>query len=247
MKNHVWRAVLSVMLIAAMLCTGLTVPVKAAASISDKNVSLVVGEQKKLSVKGASGTVTWSSNKKSVADVSKSGVVTAKKAGSAVITAKVGKKSYTCKVTVKKLPKDYATVNGVKVKVGKKVVITYKIQSKTPVLGITLNYFYDRKGLKITNTEEQRMKLWFANEAFYEYHDTETDETYDLFHLIGIDKNDPYKTSAVDCKTAKVFDQPEIKVLKSGNYTYKGRFRYIYDKDYKDIKNYKITESIKVK
>lgn len=48
-------------------------------------------------------------------------------------------------------------------------------------------------------------------------------------------------------KKAKVFDQPEIKVLKSGNYTYKGRFYGIRDKDSKEIKDYKITESIKVK
>jgi len=42
----------------------------------------------------------WSSSKKSVATVSKKGKVVAKKAGSATITAKIGKKKYKCKVKV---------------------------------------------------------------------------------------------------------------------------------------------------
>lgn len=49
--------------------------------------------------------VKWSSSKKSVATVKAAGsscVVTAKNIGTAVITAKVGKKSYKCQVTVKK-------------------------------------------------------------------------------------------------------------------------------------------------
>ena len=40
-------------------------------------------------------------SKKSVASVSSKGVVTAKKKGTAIITAKIGKKKYTCKITVR--------------------------------------------------------------------------------------------------------------------------------------------------
>lgn len=47
-------------------------------------------------------TVTWTSNKASVAEVSAAGVVTAKSEGEAVITATCGSKSATCKVTVVK-------------------------------------------------------------------------------------------------------------------------------------------------
>lgn len=44
--------------------------------------------------------VTFSSKNKRVATISKSGVVRAKRAGQAVICAKIGRKTYTCKVTV---------------------------------------------------------------------------------------------------------------------------------------------------
>ena len=64
-------------------------------------IHLLLGKTAKLKVKNYKGTVKWSSNKKKVAAVSKKGVVTAKKKGTAVITAKAGKKKLKCKVTVK--------------------------------------------------------------------------------------------------------------------------------------------------
>ena len=69
-------------------------------SISQKKLTLKVGAQKKLKIRGTKKKVTWSSDKKKVATVSKKGVVKAKKKGKAVITARVGKKKYKCKVTV---------------------------------------------------------------------------------------------------------------------------------------------------
>lgn len=47
-----------------------------------------------------------SSSNKSVATVSSNGKVKPQKAGKATITAKIGKKSYKCKVTVKKASKN---------------------------------------------------------------------------------------------------------------------------------------------
>ncbi len=76
--------------------------------ISAKKMTLQVGSKKTLTVKkaGKNATLKWSSSKKSVATVSKKGVVKAVKAGTANVKCKVvtkGKKHYTltCKVTVK--------------------------------------------------------------------------------------------------------------------------------------------------
>lgn len=49
-----------------------------------------------------SKTVKWSTNNKKVATVSSKGKVTGKKTGACTVTAKVGFKSYKCKVTVKR-------------------------------------------------------------------------------------------------------------------------------------------------
>lgn len=72
----------------------------AAPKLSKSKCNLEVGQKKKLKLKNATGTVTWSSSDSKVAKVSKKGVVTAKKPGTAVITAKYEQKSYTCKVKV---------------------------------------------------------------------------------------------------------------------------------------------------
>lgn len=74
----------------------------AAIKLNTTKKTLYVGSSYKLKVKGASQKITWKSSKKSVAKVSKKGVVKAKSAGSATITAKVARKKLRCKITVKK-------------------------------------------------------------------------------------------------------------------------------------------------
>lgn len=81
----------------------MALPAQAAVKLSNTKVTLDQGEKKTLKVKGTAKKVTWSSSNKSIASVSSKGVVTAKKAGTAKITAKVGSKKYTCKVTVRKV------------------------------------------------------------------------------------------------------------------------------------------------
>ena len=81
-------------------------PVQAASSvmISKSKVTLYEGKSTTLTVKKGSKKVSgvkWSTSNKKVATVSSKGKVTAKKKGTATITAKVSKKSYKCKVTVK--------------------------------------------------------------------------------------------------------------------------------------------------
>ena len=58
------------------------------------------GQKVTLKVTGTSKKAKWSSSNAKVAKVSK-GKVTAVKKGKATIKAKVGKKTYTCKITVK--------------------------------------------------------------------------------------------------------------------------------------------------
>lgn len=71
------------------------------AKISKTKLNLKAGKSGKLSVKGAKGSVKWSSSKKAVAVVSKTGKVMAKKKGIAIVSAKVNGKTLKCKVTVK--------------------------------------------------------------------------------------------------------------------------------------------------
>lgn len=76
-------------------------------SLNKKKATLHAGEtlklKAKLKPKGSTAKIKWKSSKKKVASVSKSGTVTARKKGKAVITAQLpnGKKAK-CKVTVKK-------------------------------------------------------------------------------------------------------------------------------------------------
>lgn len=75
-------------------------------SLSKTSTSIIVGDSQTLSViYNPSGTtddktVTWTSSNSNVATVSNTGKVTAKGIGEAVITAKVGNHTATCKVTV---------------------------------------------------------------------------------------------------------------------------------------------------
>lgn len=80
--------------------------------LNAKTMTLQVGQKKTLKVKnaGKKAKLKWSSNKKSIATVSKKGVVKAVKAGNAVVTCKVTIKNgkttkLTCKVAVKKTAK----------------------------------------------------------------------------------------------------------------------------------------------
>ena len=84
------------------MCTSVASDVSAASvKLNKKNLTIRVGENFKLKVKGkVKGKVKWTSSKKSVATVSSKGLVKAKKKGKTVITAKAGKKKMKCKVSV---------------------------------------------------------------------------------------------------------------------------------------------------
>jgi len=69
--------------------------------LNKTKATVYAGKTVQLKLKGTTKKVTWKSSNKAIATVYK-GKVTTKKAGTVTITAKVGKKSYKCKVTVKK-------------------------------------------------------------------------------------------------------------------------------------------------
>lgn len=81
-------------------------PAKPAVRLNKSSVTLTLGKtvsvKLKASVTGTKSKVKWSSSNKKVAVVNSSGKVTAKKAGTATITAKAGKVSAKCRITVKK-------------------------------------------------------------------------------------------------------------------------------------------------
>lgn len=79
-----------------------TTPVVKNPYLNYSNVTITKGFTQKLAVQDNSGSVTWNSSNKKVATVDKNGKVTAKKAGTATITAKTASgKLLSCKVTVK--------------------------------------------------------------------------------------------------------------------------------------------------
>lgn len=110
MKNmkKVFAFVLALAMILTTYQPTATYAATKAPTISAKKMTLQVGSKKTLTVKkaGKNATLKWSSSKKSIATVSKKGVVKAVKAGTANVKCKVvtkSKKHYTltCKVTVK--------------------------------------------------------------------------------------------------------------------------------------------------
>ncbi len=71
--------------------------------LNKTKASIKVGKTVKLKVKGTSKKVKWVSSNKKVATVTSKGKVKGKKAGTAIITAKVAGKKLKCKITVKKI------------------------------------------------------------------------------------------------------------------------------------------------
>ena len=89
------------------LCLTLAAPVdaKSKVKLNITKATLSVGGSINLKLLNNKKKVTWKSSNKKVASVTKKGKVKAKKKGKASIVARVGKKKYTCKVTVGKVSK----------------------------------------------------------------------------------------------------------------------------------------------
>ncbi len=97
-----WMYVGLLFLVAVLFCVPASKLQAKAPKLSRKKLTMTVGQKKTLKVKNTKKKVTWKSGKPKVVRVSRKGVLTAKKAGKAVVKAKVGKKTLKCTVTVKK-------------------------------------------------------------------------------------------------------------------------------------------------
>ncbi len=103
------KQTLAIIITAAVLLSMLpdTEAAKAAArpKLSTRSIRLTQGKSTTLRLKKCASKIKWTINKPAVAKLKRTGKnsvrVTAKKAGSAKITAKAGGRKYTCKVTVK--------------------------------------------------------------------------------------------------------------------------------------------------
>ena len=150
MKNL--QKITALLLMAVMVATMLVVPggnVQAAkkkkVQLNKKKVTLEVGKKVTLKLKNApkKKKITWRSNKKKIASVSKKGVVTAKKAGKAEITAKVKGKKYVCKVTVKKKSKTKNTRNAADVAALQKMIKDLNAKGAQVPTDINQEWKYD--------------------------------------------------------------------------------------------------------
>lgn len=99
----------------------------ASAQLNRKSVTLWVGDTLQLKVKNTGKKVKWKSSKKSVVTVSSKGKIKAKKAGKAVITAKIGSKKYKCNITVRKTA---ISEKSIAIKNGASAVLTLKFPKK---------------------------------------------------------------------------------------------------------------------
>ena len=180
--------------------------------INKTKKTLEVGKKYTLKITGTSKKVKWTSSNKKVATVNSKGKVTAKKKGTATITAKVGGKKYKCKITVKKA--SVLKVGNHTLKYGK-----YKCDYKDSIFGGTYTINKDGTfsykcnwknyaGTKYTDTGSGKYKVyyskgddydstscWVIRFNFKKYHSTyEPANDYPLdYNIYDVTKNDKFQ------------------------------------------------------
>lgn len=104
-----------------LLCVPTSVQAASKVKLNKTSITLMKANTYNLKVSGTSRKATWKSSNAKVASVTSAGKVTAKKSGTATITARVRGKNYRCKVTV----------SGAKLNVTKKTITdddTYQLK-----------------------------------------------------------------------------------------------------------------------
>ena len=146
-KKNIMRASAAALAFCLLATAAPVANVDAAAKtkLNKKKITIKVGKTKKLKIKNLKGKkVKWKTSNKSVVKIKKTGKKTVvklkgKKAGTATITAKVGKKKYKCKVTVKGTKKNTSsnTNNNTNVK----VVTEKEVKQQEAALNQQINEF----------------------------------------------------------------------------------------------------------
>jgi len=90
-----------------LICMSIIIPANAGTfSLNTHKLTLFKGDETTLEIEGVdSSRVTWRSSNKAVVTVTRKGVITARKAGNAVVTGKYYGISFKCKVTVQNIKK----------------------------------------------------------------------------------------------------------------------------------------------
>lgn len=103
LSKCVLRKVFFVPVAASLVIGCVPIPPAQAAGLklNQKKASIYVGSTIQLKASGTKAKVKWASDNRFVATVTKKGKVTAKSAGTAIITANAGRKSASCRVTVR--------------------------------------------------------------------------------------------------------------------------------------------------
>ena len=135
-------------------------------------------------VKPAKAKLKWSSNKKKIATVTSKGVVKGKKAGTAKITVKSGKKSAKFKVKVKKAPVKVA-VSNVEVLTSKTVRVTLNKAQKVAASKFSIYRKADSNG-----TAQKKLSIAKVNNT--------ANKTYELVLSEVLDDNDNDKNCIND-------------------------------------------------
>ncbi len=125
--------------------------------ISQTMMTLTAGMKDKLTVDYTDEKITWKSSKKSVATVTAKGVVTAKKAGTATITATTESgEVFKCKVTVKanKFTETKYTINDLKQNDLKAIIQMYSASYDSNGNLVMKCRFINNCGYKVTELED---------------------------------------------------------------------------------------------
>ena len=192
-------------------------------TLSSSSIELEEGEIKTLTatISDTSKNVTWSSDDTNVATV-ENGKVTANKAGTAIITAKVDDKTATCKVTVKEKKEEV-----------KEVELTLESVS-IPGAKLTSAFNRDKLEYEVEITDEAKFDL---TKVYVTYTHKNTDkavghitsklDSKNTFKIVIQNQNDKTKTLTYTFKVVKEAANANLSKLEIVGYAFNEKF----DKD----------------